>query len=104
MAKIQSQNNPQFKQRTQEPQRYLVRMHNDDVTTMDFVVKVLRTVFYKSAEEATNLMLDVHHKGSAIVGVYSLDMAASKANKAMLMAKDEGFPFRLTIEPEELAF
>lgn len=104
MAKQQSQHNTQFRQRTKEPQRFLVRMHNDDVTTMDFVVQVLRTVFFKSAEEATNLMLDVHRNGSAIVGIYSFDMAASKANKAMLMAKDQGFPFRLTIEPEELAF
>lgn len=76
-------------------------MHNDDITTMEFVVNVLRTVFFKTAEAATTLMLDVHHKGSAIVGTYSYDIAASKANKAMVMAREQGFPFRLTLEPEE---
>lgn len=91
----------QVREHTREPKKYNVVMHNDDVTTMEFVVDVLRKVFYKSTEAATTLMLDVHHKGAAIVGTYSLDIAASKANKAMVMARDQGFPFRLTIEPAE---
>lgn len=77
-------------------------MHNDDFTTMEFVVEMLRTVFFKSVEEATELMLKVHHEDKAIIGVYSYDIAMSKAQMAMQMAKEEGFPFRLTVEPEEL--
>ena len=86
---------------------YSVIMHNDDVTTMDFVVRVLRTVFFKSTEQATQLMLDVHHDGSATVGIYTYDIAVSKANKAIQLAKSEGFPLRITVvpaEPEDLPF
>lgn len=78
-------------------------MHNDDFTTMDFVVMVLMTVFFKSREMATQIMLDVHHKDRAEVGRYSYDVATSKAKKAMDMAREEGFPFQLTVEqaPED---
>lgn len=83
------------------PKQYEVIMHNDDITTMEFVVHVLRTVFFKSADEATNLMLDVHEKGAAVVGVYTFDTAVSKAHKATMMAGEEGFPLRLTVNPIE---
>lgn len=83
------------------PRMYRVIMHNDDFTTMEFVVMVLRQVFRKSETEAEQLMLDVHKKGKATVGLYTLDMAVSKSQKAMLMAREQGFPFRLTWEPEE---
>lgn len=79
---------------------YLVIMHNDDFTTMEFVVMVLRTVFFKDQEAANNLMLKVHKEGQAIVGIYTLDIAMSKSQKAMRMAREQGFPFRLTWEPE----
>ena len=99
MAERKSQRGSNTKERIREPEKYNVVMHNDDVTTMDFVVKVLRDVFHKSQTEATNLMLDVHNKGKAVVGTYQLDIALSKTNKALLMAREEGFPFRMTVEP-----
>lgn len=99
MAKNNQQRGSQLRERTREPEKYSVIMHNDDVTTMDFVVDMLRKVFYKSIEDATMLMLDVHNNGQAAIGTYSLDIAASKANKAMCMAREQGFPFQLTIEP-----
>lgn len=80
------------------PQQYGVVMHNDDFTTMEFVVNVLVVVFFKSREEATDLMLTVHKEGKALVGRYSYDVARTKAEKAMNMACNEGFPFRLTVE------
>ena len=80
---------------------YRVIMHNDDFTTMEFVVEVLRKVFFKPAEEANQLMLKVHKEGKATVGLYTLDIAVSKSQKAMRMARDQGFPFKLTWEPEE---
>lgn len=92
----------QTKSRTEYPKRYNVVMHNDDFTTMDFVVKVLRTVFFKTTEAATELMLAVHTSGKAVVGTYSYDIAASKAAKALDMANDEGFPFKVTLEPVEV--
>lgn len=91
------------RQRTdlKEPRRYKVIMHNDDFTTMDFVVKVLMQVFFKTEEDATVLMLQVHEAGKAVAGVYSYDIAKSKAHKATGMARDNGFPLRLTVHPEE---
>ena len=83
-----------------EPQRYKVTIHNDDFTTMDFVVKILTTVFFKSKAEAEALMLAVHHSDKAVVGIYSYDVAVSKVQKATRMAREEGFPLRLTMEPE----
>lgn len=80
------------------PSKYKVIMHNDDFTTMDFVVIVLQDVFMKNEDEAERLMLEVHHKGQAVVGIYSFDVATTKAERAMEMAKQQGFPFRLTVE------
>ena len=84
-----------------EPRRYKVLIHNDDFTTMDFVVKVLREVFYLSDENAQALMLQVHHSGKAVVGIYTYDIAVSKMQKATNMARENGFPLRLTVEPED---
>lgn len=83
-----------------EPRKYKVIIHNDDFTTMDFVVSVLVNVFFKNQTEATALMLSVHRSGKAVVGVYSYDIACSKVAKATRMAQDAGYPLRLTIKPE----
>ncbi|MBQ9217362.1 MAG: ATP-dependent Clp protease adaptor ClpS [Muribaculaceae bacterium] len=85
--------------KVKEPRQYQVVMHNDDFTTMDFVVDILKAVFGKEPSEAMALMLAIHHAGKAVVGVYTYDIAASKAEKAMAMARDEGFPLRCTTEP-----
>ena len=86
------------RQRTdlREPRRYKVTIYNDDFTTMEFVVKILTQVFYKSEAEA-----QVHHSDKAVVGIYSYDVATSKVRKATSMAREAGFPLRLTVEPEE---
>lgn len=88
------------RQRTDEPRRNIVIIHNDDFTPMDFVVDILMTIFRKQRPEAVQLMLSVHHSDKAVAGVYSYDIATSKANKAMALARSEGFPLRLTCEPE----
>lgn len=84
-----------------EPRRFKVTIFNDDFTTMEFVVNILTTIFYKSAAEAEALMLKVHQSQSAVVGIYSYDIARSKVQKATRMARNEGFPLRLTVTPEE---
>ena len=81
--------------------RYKVVIYNDDFTTMDFVVKILTTVFFKSTIEAEALMMSVHKSGSAVVGIYSYDIALSKVRKATDMAREEGFPLKLTVLPED---
>ena len=99
----QEQSQIRERQRTdlREPRRYKVIIYNDDFTSMEFVVKILITVFFKSEVEAEKLMLQVHHSDNAVVGIYSYDIAVSKVNKATQMARDEGYPLRLTYEPEE---
>lgn len=82
----------------QEPRKYNVILHNDDFTTMEFVVKILTTIFLRSEAEAQMLMLKVHKEGQAVAGTYSLDLAQSKAHKATSLARKEGFPLRLTVE------
>jgi len=83
-----------------EPKRYKVNIFNDDFTSMEFVVKILMEVFFKNKVEAEALMLQVHHSDKAVVGIYSYDIAVSKVQKATRMAREEGFPLRLTYEPE----
>ena len=84
-----------------EPRRYKLTIYNDDFTTMEFVVKILVQVFLKSEAEAETLMLQVHHSDKAVVGIYSYDVATSKVRKATGMAREAGFPLRLTVEPEK---
>ena len=95
-TKVIHSKHTQFK--LKEPPMYNVIMHNDDVTTMDFVVYVLVRIFRKSEDDAETLMLKVHNEGSAIVGTYSQDIAQSKANYTMNLAKANNFPLQLTIE------
>lgn len=81
-----------------EPKHYRVIMHNDDFTTMDFVVEILIDIFHKEKAEAERLMLLVHESGKAVVGIYPYDIAVTKVQISKERAKQAGFPFRLTIE------
>ena len=101
MAKEQSGLRERSRIDLKEPRRYKVIIYNDDFTTMEFVVMILKQVFLKSEEEAEALMLKVHHSDKAVVGIYSYDIAVSKARKATNMAREQGYPLRLTVEPFE---
>ena len=81
-----------------KPKQYKVVMYNDDYTTMEFVINVLVNVFNKKLIEAEKIMLDVHEKGKGVAGIYSHDIAMTKVYTAMSMAKEQGFPFKLTVE------
>ena len=84
--------------KVQEPGYYKVILHNDNYTTMDFVVSVIREVFHKSVPEANRIMLDVHKKGRGIVGEYTYDIAATKVTQVEHKASKAGFPLRCTME------
>lgn len=86
--------------RVEIPRRYKVIFHNDDYTTMEFVVECLMTFFHKSETEATHIMLTVHRKGSAVAGIYSREIAETKVDHVMEHARKYGMPLLLTAEPE----
>lgn len=81
-----------------KPKNYKVVMYNDDYTTMEFVINILVNVFNKNLVEAEKIMIDVHKRGKGVAGIYSYDIAITKVSTAMSMAKEEGFPFKLTVE------
>lgn len=82
------------------PKKWKVIMHNDDYTTMNFVIDVLTKVFNKSEDEAEKIMLSIHLKGFEIVGVYSKDIAFTKIEAARKMIDAEKFPLKITAEEE----
>lgn len=90
--------NQKSKIKIKKPKQYKVVMHNDDYTTMEFVIEVLTQIFNKKIEEANKIMLEVHKAGKGIAGIYSYDIAMTKAGTAMSWAKEEGFPFKLSVE------
>src|SRR5579864_141168 len=89
------------RQKTAVPKRYNVIFHNDDYTTMEYVVEVLRRFFHKGETEALHVMLTVHKKGKAVAGVYPRDVAETKVAEVTQDARDRGHPLLLTTEPEE---
>ncbi len=80
------------------PRLYKVVLLNDDYTTFDFVIEILKTVFHKSEEEAINLTLKVDREGSASVGVYPYEIAQMKVERTHTLARSAGFPLRARIE------
>ncbi len=84
----------------QKPPLFKVLLHNDDYTTMEFVVEVLRTVFHHDPTHAMRIMLHVHHRGVGVAGTYPKEVAETKAEKVMSMARAAEFPLLCTVEPE----
>lgn len=81
-----------------EPPEYKVILLNDDFTTMEFVVLVLQRVFHLDFAKAEKIMLSVHKTGSGVAGVYTYDIAATRAEMAVSMARKEGFPLRVELQ------
>lgn len=88
------------KQKLQKPPLYKVLLHNDDYTTMDFVVFVLKTVFRKNEIDAFKIMLAVHQQGIGIAGVFTYEIAEAKCNKVTQLAQEREFPLLCTMEEE----
>jgi len=82
------------------PDRYKVVFLNDDHTPMDFVIDVLVKVFRHSQDTAKNLTMQVHQEGSAIVGVYSFELAEQKSIEATTISRQQGFPLQIRVEKE----
>ncbi|MBI6548538.1 ATP-dependent Clp protease adapter ClpS [Xenorhabdus lircayensis] len=86
------------KQKLQPPSMYKVVLNNDDYTPMEFVVDVLQKFFSYDVERATQLMLDVHHKGKAVCGIYTAEVAETKAAQVNMYAKEHEHPLLCTLE------
>lgn len=92
--------NTRTKTKLQPPTMWKVILHNDDYTTQDFVVWVLKEVFRKAEGEAVRIMLDVHRKGKGVAGIYPFDVADTKIAQAKELAERNEFPLLCTLEPE----
>ena len=88
------------KPKVKRPKRYKVLLHNDDYTTMEFVVYVLKRFFGKSSEEAQRIMTKVHNEGVGVCGVYTYEVAETKVEQVTKAAKEEGHPLQCTLEEE----
>lgn len=86
------------KDQLKEPALYKVILLNDDYTTMDFVVSVLETVFYKTPAEAYRIMMHVHTQGKGLCGVYPFEVAETKVDIVHDLARQSGFPLRASLE------
>ena len=86
------------REKLQEPQLYKVLLHNDDYTTMDFVVMILETIFGKKNEEATSIMLNVHHQGQGVAGIYSREIGETKVSEVHQLARKNQFPLKCSLE------
>ncbi|MDR2573981.1 MAG: ATP-dependent Clp protease adapter ClpS [Desulfovibrio sp.] len=81
-----------------EPDSYAVLLHNDDYTSMDFVVGILRSIFHKTLEQATAVMMNIHRRGVGRCGVFTREIAEAKVHQVHYKAREAGFPLKCTME------
>ena len=98
VADIAIKTQTQEKIKLQEPAKYDVILLNDDVTTYDFVIKVLKQIFHKTDEQAMALTKHIHEKGSGVVGTYLYEIAEQKGIETTLLAREEGYPLQVKVQ------
>lgn len=86
--------------RLQKPRLYKVLLHNDDYTTMEFVVFVLQSIFHRSEAEAVQVMLHVHRNGIGVAGVYTYEVAETKVAQVHALAREHEYPLRASLEED----
>jgi ATP-dependent Clp protease adaptor protein ClpS len=89
---------PRNEEQLRDPGEYMVVLLNDNYTTREFVVHVLMLIFHKDPIEANRIMMNVHRKGRGVVGIYSYDIALTKASQVHAMAREYEFPLRCIVE------
>lgn len=104
MAERREQGDVRVVERTQQeeklarPRRWKVLLHNDDYTTMEFVVWVLQAVFHHDETTATQIMLHVHKTGTGVAGVYTREVAETRVSQVEALAREHEFPLRCSME------
>ena len=91
---------PEIKPKLEKPKLYKVILHNDDFTTMEFVIFILKHVFLRSDADAVAIMLKVHKEGTGIAGTYTYEIASMKSEKTINLARANEFPLLCTVEEE----
>ena len=84
----------------QEPKKFKVFLLNDNYSTMDFVIDVLRTIFRKSSNESEIIMLNIHNNGKDLCGVYTNEIASTKIAQVKSLARQNGFPLKAIMKEE----
>lgn len=84
--------------KVEEPSQYDVVFINDDITPMDFVIRILQKLFGKTADEANALTMKIHKEGKGVAGTYHFEVAEQKGIEATMMARNEGFPLQIKIQ------
>ncbi len=90
----------EIRDETVEPPMFKVLLHNDDYTTMEFVVEILMSVFNKAPEEAIRIMLNVHRNGIGVCGVYTYEVSETKVKTVHALARENGYPLKCSMERE----
>ncbi|HSP32856.1 MAG TPA: ATP-dependent Clp protease adapter ClpS [Thermoanaerobaculia bacterium] len=85
-------------EKVEQPPLFKVLLHNDDFTTMDFVVWILQSIFSMPEEQAVQVMLNVHMKGVGVAGIYTFEVAEMKVERVTAMAREHEFPLLCTME------
>jgi len=89
------------RRRTKRPRKWKVLLYNDDFTTMEFVVHVLTTHFHKPPAEATHIMLQIHRKGVGVAGVYTREVAETKAHQVVQFARENEMPLQASLRKSQ---
>jgi ATP-dependent Clp protease adaptor protein ClpS len=98
--KREEQGDTAVRERVEKPRKYKVLLHNDDYTTMEFVVFILQQVFKHSLPAATRIMLQCHRTGVGVAGVYTREVAETRVDEVLSLARENGHPLQCTMEPE----
>ena len=87
------------REKVEEPPLFKVLLHNDDFTTMEFVVWVLESIYNMAEEQAVQVMLNVHLRGIGVAGIYTYEIAETKVEKTTALAREHEYPLLVTMEP-----
>lgn len=101
MANLDVKTATKEKLELKEPEKYDVVFLNDDVTTVEFVIKVLKNIFHKTTEQAVTITEHIHKKGKGTVGTYLYEIAEQKGIETTLLAREEGYPLQVKVQRQK---